>query len=333
VLGVAVAAVGAYALSRRITGPLREVATASSEVAAGRLTTRVPVRSRDELGELASSFNSMADQLGAARDAERTFLLSVSHELKTPLTAIRGYAEALREDAVPPGEAAAVIEAESERLERLVRDLLDLARLDRREFSVARGRVDLGRAAREAGARHSAAADRFGVRLDVDAVPGVFVRADHDRLLQVVSNLTENALRVTPSGGAVSIRARPGTITVTDTGPGLSPEDVPRAFERFYLYGKYGGERPVGSGLGLAIVEQLVRAMDGTIEVHSALGQGTTFVVTLRPAEEDVRPSPPPSRPDPAPLEGWFRDEPPREQGDDQDDGGASREDDRSSPD
>jgi signal transduction histidine kinase len=143
----------------------------------------------------------------------------------------------------------------------------------------------------------------------VDAVAGARATADHDRLLQVVSNLTENALRVTPSGGVVGIRARPGTIGVTDTGPGLAPEDIPRAFERFHLHAKYGGDRPVGSGLGLAIAQQLVRAMGGRVEVHSALGQGTTFVVTLPPASDDV-PAPPPGQA-PASLEGWFEEEPP----------------------
>ncbi|HEY7280998.1 MAG TPA: HAMP domain-containing sensor histidine kinase [Actinomycetota bacterium] len=308
-VGAIVAGVGSYLLARRVVGPVREVAAASADVAAGRLSTRVPVRSGDELGELASSFNSMADQLAASRDSERTFLLSVSHELKTPLTAIRGYAEALREDAVQPAEAAAVIGTEAERLERLVRDLLDLGRLDRREFSVARVRVDLGRVARDAVERHTPAAERFGVRLTVDAVPDATALGDHDRLLQVVSNLVENALRATPAGGAVSVRARPATLSVTDTGPGLGPDDVPRAFERFYLHTKYGGDRPVGSGLGLAIVRQLVRAMGGSVEVHSTLGHGTTFVVAL-PAVPEGLPGPAsargtPGRPD-AGLESWF---------------------------
>ncbi len=310
-VGAGVAGVGSYLLARRIVGPVREVAAASAEVAAGRLSTRVPVRSGDELGALAASFNSMADQLAASRDTERTFLLSVSHELKTPLTAIRGYAEALREDAVPPAEAAAVIGTEAERLERLVRDLLDLGRLDRREFSVARVRVDLARVAGEARARHAAAAARFGVRLSVDATPEAPALGDHDRLLQVLSNLVENALRATSSGGAVAVRARPGMLSVTDTGPGLAPEDVPRAFERFYLYAKHGGDRPVGSGLGLAIVQQLVLAMGGSVEVHSTLGQGTTFVVRL-PATPEGRPGPPSAQAPPTrrdaegPLESWF---------------------------
>jgi two-component system sensor histidine kinase BaeS len=222
----------------------------------------------------------MARQLTKARAAERQFLLSVSHELKTPLTAIRGYAEGLAEGAFAPAEAAQILLQESRRLERLVGDLLDLGRMNRHEFSVRREPVDLAEVAAEAVARHEVAAHGFGVTLAA-AGDAAWVEADHDRVLQVASNLVENALRETPPGGLVTLRAEPGRLVVEDTGPGLEAEDLRHAFDRFFLYDKYGRDRPVGSGLGLAIVEQLARAMGGAVTVASERGAGARFAVSL----------------------------------------------------
>jgi two-component system OmpR family sensor kinase len=222
----------------------------------------------------------MAAQLAESRDSERNFLLSVSHELKTPLTAIRGYAEGLSEGAFPPDEAARTILVEARRLERLVQDLLELARMNRREFSVRREPVDLAEVAREVIARHDAAARSFDVALAADGDES-WVDADPDRVLQIASNLVENALRVTPPGGTVSVGVAPQLLTVSDTGPGLAPDDIARAFDRFFLYDKYGRERPLGSGLGLAIVKQLAVAMGGDVTVTSDPGAGAVFSLEL----------------------------------------------------
>jgi two-component system sensor histidine kinase BaeS len=146
---------------------------------------------------------------------------------------------------------------------------------------VQREPVDLAEVARETVRRHEAAARGFGVTLSAEG-DETWVDADADRLLQVASNLVENALRETPAGGAVTVRVEPGRLLVSDTGAGIPPEDVPHAFERFYLYDKADKERPVGSGLGLAIVKQLATAMGGDVGVESGPG-GTTFEVRLRP--------------------------------------------------
>jgi two-component system sensor histidine kinase BaeS len=279
--GAALAAAISFLLARAISRPVGRVADASHSLAEGRSPERVPVEGARELALLATSFNDMAEQLANAREAERSFLLSVSHELKTPLTAIRGYAEAVGEGAIPPEEAAETIVREAARLERLVRDLLDLARMNKSEFSVHSEPIDLAAAAREAVARYEGQARSFGVALEAvapDAAPAV---GDADRTVQVVSNLVENALRVTPRGGRVRVVAEPGALTVEDTGPGLQPDEVPRAFERFFLYDRYGGERPVGTGLGLAIVKTLTEGMRGTVEVESDPGRVTRFVVRL----------------------------------------------------
>jgi signal transduction histidine kinase len=291
-VGLLLSAAVSAALAQAIARPVGRAAEASRRVAAGERPGQLPVEGPEELALLATSFNEMSARLERAREAERTFLLSVSHELKTPLTAIRGYAEALAEEAVSPAEAAEVLVAEAERLERLVHDLLDLARLDQRAFTVRREPLDLSAVAREAVRRHEHRAHGFEVRLEVEASGLAPALADPDRVLQVVSNLVENALRCTPTGGAVTVRAGPGEIAVSDTGPGLDPQDLPRAFERFFLYRRHGRDRPVGTGLGLAIVKELVEAMGGTVAVSSAPGRGSTFTVSLPVPEEGAEGAP-----------------------------------------
>jgi signal transduction histidine kinase len=174
-----------------------------------------------------------------------------------------------------------VIIQEAKRLERLVRDLLDLARLNQRAFAVRRQTVDLSGLVKEAARRHEPEARRVGVTLVTHAAAPAPATGDPDRVLQVLSNLIENALRSTPAGGAITVTAAPGELTVADTGPGLAPEDLPRAFERFFLYGRYGKNQAAGTGLGLAIVKELTEAMDGSVTVQSRPNEGTSFFVSL----------------------------------------------------
>jgi two-component system OmpR family sensor kinase len=288
-IGAGVAALLAFLLARAITRPIQRVARATRRLAEGESHEPIPEGGAEELEQLAAGFNHMAGELGKARDAERAFLLSVSHELKTPLTAIRGHAEALTEEVLTPVEAGGVIAREAARLERLVRDLLDLARLNhRRGFSVERAELDLGEVVQETALRYESQARVFDIELAAIAEPGARAIGDHDRVLQVLSNLVENALRITPPGGSVSVTAEPGRLVVSDSGPGLAPEDLARAFDRFYLYDRYASERKVGTGLGLAIVKELVDAMGGSVDVRSAAGAGTTFAVTLPAAAAPV---------------------------------------------
>jgi two-component system, OmpR family, sensor kinase len=279
-LGCLLALGVAAVLARSIARPVVRVARASGRLAAGDEPEPVPVAGPRELRELAESFNTMADQLARAREAERSFLLSVSHELRTPLTAIRGYAEALDEGVLSPATAVSVIRTEAARLERLVADLLSLARLNRQRFEIRTTTVDLGEIARESASRHASRARELGVELRLAQNGRAPANADPDRLLQAVSNLVENALRCTPQGGTVTITASPGELKVEDTGPGISPEEVPHAFERFFLYRRYNGDRAVGTGLGLAIVRELAVAMGGDVGVTSG-GAGATFTIRL----------------------------------------------------
>ena len=280
-VGAALAALVAFVLARAVARPVSRVAEASRRLAAGEDPGELREEGAGEIATLAAAFNHLSAELARAQDAERSFLLSVSHELKTPLTAIRGHAEALSDGVLGEREAGEVIEREAGRLERLIRDLLDLARLRRRSFSARTETVDLGEAAREVAARYQPQARRYGVSLSAVVEPAALSAGDPDRVLQAVSNLVENALRCTAAGGSVRVLASPGRLDVVDDGPGLGAGELERAFERFYLWERYGNDRPVGTGLGLAIVHELAEAMGGSVAVRSAPGVGSTFSLLL----------------------------------------------------
>jgi two-component system sensor histidine kinase BaeS len=286
--GAGLAAVTAFALAGAVTRPIKRVALASRRLAAGERHGPLPVGGADEVASLAEAFNQMAEELDHVKSAERAFLLSVSHELKTPLASIRGHGEALLENVIDLPKAGQVIVQEAKRLERLVRDLLDLARLDQRAFAVRQEPVDLAELVEQAARRHENEARRVGVTLVTQTPELAPAIADPDRVLQVLSNLIENALRLTPAGGVVTVTAEPGALIVADTGPGLAPEDLPRAFERFFLYSRYGQNRAVGTGLGLAIVKELTEAMEGSVTVQSRPDHGTSFFVRLPTPGENV---------------------------------------------
>ena len=293
--GALLAAILALILARRLVRPIGELANATVRLADGERDVTVPVRGHDELGELAWSFNRMSGELAAVRLAQRAFLESVSHELKTPLTVIRGYTEAVSEGVVDQCDGVRVIDSEARQLQRLVDDLLDLARLERDAFSVQRTATDLGMAVSQTLTRHRTRAAELGVTLAADLGRTSRVIADPDRLLQAISNLVENALRLTPAGGTVTLTVAGDTVAIVDTGPGLAAEDLPRAFDRFYLHERYrpDAEHEVGTGLGLAIVAELVTAMGGRVTASNDPAGGARFVISLPPAPAGDEPDPP----------------------------------------
>jgi two-component system sensor histidine kinase BaeS len=289
-LTLLVAVAVAANLGRRLTRPLREAEAATGRIASGDLAVRVPEHAADgdELVSLARSINAMAEGLERSRGLERQFLLSVSHDLRTPLTSIRGFAEALSEGKAPdPAHAASIISAEARRLERLVGDLLELAKLDARRFSLDVRGTDVAEVVADTAEGFRPAADAAGVALVVGAAGpagDLTAAADPDRLAQVVANLIENALKF--ATGAISVgTGRAGeavTVWVEDDGPGITAEDLPHVFEPFWS-AKRSPARQVGSGLGLAIVAELVAAMGGTVQAEPVARGGTRMVVTLRP--------------------------------------------------
>ncbi len=285
-VGVLLAALLAWLLARRWTDPLRKLAVASAELPARQEPPDIPRPSGtpSEILMLVDTFNEMGRELVYARGAQRDFLLAAGHELKSPISAICGYAEGIQDRAVEADEAAGVILTEARRLERLVRDLLDLARLDRREFAVEREPVELAAIAATLLKHYEARCQELGVALLVlGADAGAVVWGDPGRLLQAASNLVENALRVSPSGSAVELELTAATLAICDRGPGLSPEELDRAFERFYLHRRHRDARHDGAGLGLAIVSELMLAMGGEARAEKRPGGGTRFVLSLRP--------------------------------------------------
>lgn len=285
-LGAAVAV--ASVLGSRLTRPLRDAQQATRRIAAGDLSARLPEpRGDDELATLTRSINSMAEALERSRGLERQFLLAVSHDLRTPLTSIRGFAEAIAEGKAPDNaQAAAVITAESRRLERLVRDLLELAKLDARRFSLDVRATDVAEVVTETAEGFRPAADDARVRLDVvtNGQEGLLATADPDRLAQVVANLVENALKFASGGITVGAARADGAVViwVADDGPGIPSDDLPRVFERFFTSTR-APARQVGSGLGLSIVRELVDAMGATVRAEPADGRGARMVVALKP--------------------------------------------------
>jgi signal transduction histidine kinase len=283
-VGIAVAtALGVY-LSRRITKPVEALAEAANEIAEGRYDVDIPtVRSRDEIGHLSARFGEMATRLQEAEELERNFLMTVSHELRTPLTAIRGHVEALREgvaqDEASRAESLGVIAAEASRLERLVGDVLDLAKLDTRRFTLRHEEVDMGRLLERAYSTFAEEARRREIdyRQVIGARPVII--ADGDRVLQIISNLLSNAFRWTPDGGRVELALdqENGTISVAveDSGPGIPADEVDRIFRPFWS--RDGG----GTGLGLAIARELATAHGGHILLDTEPGRGTRFQLVL----------------------------------------------------
>jgi two-component system sensor histidine kinase ResE len=245
----------------------------------------------------------MAQEIERTRTRERDFLANISHDLKTPLTSIQGFAEALNDGTVPPDAypaVARIIGDEAQRMGQMVGDLLQLSRLEAGELPLSLGPLDAGDLLRETARRFESRAAQAGIALLVAPAPAgtrpgggaLPLLADRGRLEQVLGNLIENAIRHTPSGGRIDLVAQSTELQgraavrliVRDTGVGIPPADLPRIFERFYQAdkaraGKQGGR--AGSGLGLAIVKELVERHGGTIRVESTVGAGTAMIVTL----------------------------------------------------
>jgi two-component system sensor histidine kinase BaeS len=288
-VAVAIAiAVAAY-IARRLIRPVTAMDETARSIAGGDLGARVDLGRHpdDELAGLANTLNQMAAQLEHAQGSERAFVLSVSHDLRTPLTSIRGYAEAMIDGTVSTDEeqarAAHVIANEARRLERLVADLLDLARLDARQFSLAPREIDAADTVRTAVDAFLPAASELGIAMTVDGVPSLPADADPDRLAQIVANLVENALKYAASAIVVSIVADGSgdlDLQVHDDGPGIDADDLPHVFDRLYV-ARHAPGRSVGTGIGLAIVRELASAMGGRAWVDPGATTGATFVVRL----------------------------------------------------
>jgi signal transduction histidine kinase len=277
-------------LARTLTQPLRALTEATQAMARGALGTQVEIGIRDEVGELGMAFNQMSRDLAHSTQVRRQMTADIAHDLRTPLSVILGYTEALH-DGKLPGEPAvyAILHDEAQHLNRLIQDLRVLSLADADELPLQRAPTPPRDLLERSAAAHRVQAQAQGIGLTVDAAPDLpWVDVDPERMAQVLGNLVSNALRYTPTGGAIRLTGATAegrvTLAVIDSGRGIAPEDLPYIFERFYR-GDKARSQTGESGLGLAIAKSLVEMQGGTLTVGSAsatdLPTGTTFTVTL----------------------------------------------------
>ena len=274
-------------LFRQITSPLRELSQSAQAIEGGDLGQRVEVQSNDEIGRVARSFNQMAESLAQADVQRRNMIADIAHELRTPLTVIQGNLEALMDGVYElTPENVAAIHKQSVVLSRLVADLRDLALAEAGQLRLERKPVSLAKVIAQVSEGLEVQGHEKGVTLKfeiAEALPDI--EADEQRMAQVLFNLVSNALRHTPAGGTIttSVELRDGRalVSVRDTGTGISPEDLPHVFERFYRADRSRARATGGSGLGLTIAKQIVEAHGGQIWAQSWLGAGSTFAFSL----------------------------------------------------
>ncbi len=288
-IGLLGAALAGALLARRLARPLQHAASAARALAGGHRDVAVQPEGPAEVAEVADALNALAGALNRSEGRQREFLLSISHELRTPLTAVTGHAEALADGVITGDDArvaGAVVLSEARRLDRLVSDLLDLARLGADDFRIDPAPTDLSALVRAAEQvwRPRCAAEGIELRVELPPEPLILV-TDGGRVRQILDGLAENALRVVPSGAPIIFAVIPAPgyaiLQVRDGGPGLNPDDFAVAFERSVLYDRYRGIRRVGTGLGLALVAGLARALGGSAQAGRAPEGGAAFTIHL----------------------------------------------------
>mgnify|MGYP000026492056 CR=1 FL=1 len=293
-IALLVSVIVAALLARSIARPVAEITRASERMAQGDYDQHIPEGGSDELAKLAASFNVMAREVARSHRTLKDFLINVSHELRTPLTSVQGFSQAVVDGTLQTpdeyADAGRIIQDESGRMRRLVEDLLELSRLESGQVAIAREAVDVGALVESMVKRASRWASDKGIAVITELTPLPHIVGDEIRIEQVVSNLLENAVKHTPPGGSISVRAhvtgRSGSadgagvaLEVHNSGSYIPPEQLPRIWERFYQVD--GSRSGGGSGLGLAIAAEIVQAHGGKVSASSDLSTGTTFRVWL----------------------------------------------------
>jgi signal transduction histidine kinase len=279
----------AYLMSRWISSPIQDITLATQHVADGEFQS-IPPKGPEEVRSLVDAFNDMVEKVKSSQRSQRDFVANVSHELKTPLTSIQGFAQAILDGTVNTRSeiksSAQVIRDEADRMYRLVRDLLELARYDAGTVTLTQSEIDIHNLCHRLVEKMSVQAEKKGVQINLDLPALPLIYGDPDRLSQVFSNIIDNALTYTPAGGQVDIRGeglgKEVRITIADTGIGIPEQEIDHIFDRFYQVDKSrSNAQEPGSGLGLAIAEEIVRAHRGRIVVQSQMGKGSQFTVVL----------------------------------------------------
>ncbi|MFE5430508.1 ATP-binding protein [Peribacillus simplex] len=278
-----------YFLSKALTRPLIAMKEATTKLSKGNFSVAVPVRSHDELGELAQSIQSLADELNYLKKERNEFLASISHELRTPLTYIKGYADVARRKDLDESERSRYLEIihdESERLNRLLDELFNMARMDLNTFTISKETVQLSSFLRNIHEKVLPAFTNERIQLNLECKDDLFIDIDPSRFEQVILNLLDNALKYSNEYTVTTIKATEClgriSISIIDQGVGIPPEDIPHIFDRLYRVEKSRARDTGGFGLGLSIVKQLVEIQGGTISVKSDLKQGTCFTITFK---------------------------------------------------
>ena len=286
VLAAGAAVILTFFLSRRILAPVESLSRAARDLARGDFSQRVDVKSKDEVGELAGAFNSMAQELADAEAVRRNMVADVAHELRTPLSNLRGYMEAIKDGLVKPD--ATTIDTMHEEvavLTRLIEDLQELALAESGQLDLDFQPCDLADLTRRAVTAYGPKAEEAGVAIVLDLPDSAPLRGDPGRLGQALRNLLTNAVNYTPAGGVVTVSVSTSgddlELRVSDTGPGIPEDQIPHVFERFYRVDKSRSRATGGTGLGLTIARRLVEAHGGRISLESRVGHGASFCIIL----------------------------------------------------
>ena len=286
-IGTVIALLLGIFLSRTLTRPIRELTRAAHAISEGNLVQKVSVKSKDELGELAQTFNKMSTELSRSVNTRRQMTADIAHELRTPLSLILGHAEAVHDGVLPPTrENFEIIREEATRLEHLVDDLRTLSLADAGELSINLQATDPGRLLQDVASLYQVQAKKKYIELKLDVASHLpALELDPGRMTQVLTNILDNALRHTPENGQIILSANQSDDTVQlsihDSGPGLSTDDLERVFERFYRADVSRGREDGGSGLGLAIAKSIVQLHNGQLSAESEAGKGLKVTISL----------------------------------------------------
>jgi len=302
IFGIAVilGAILAFLLSRRFTRPIRALREASVQVAQNIYSDPIPVTTEDEIGELVQAFNDMAAQIRLHEETRQDFVANVSHELRSPITSIQGFTQGMLDGTIPTEEHPrylAIINEESRRLTRLIKDLLDLSQIESGDFPLRLADFDINKLLRQVLVRYADRGEAKGLEMEVDfRQESCFCRADVDRIEQVLNNLVDNAVKYTPENGRIAIwthdTGQRTLVSISNTGPGIPSEDLPYVFERFYKTDKSHTDK-TGTGLGLAIARKIVTQHGGNLSVRSTPGKETCFLMGLPSGYREPQREPP----------------------------------------
>ncbi len=299
-ISVAIAAILVFILSRYIVSPIKDISYAAGELSRGNLDWRVKSKTQDEIGELAEAFNKMAEELKMQDGLRNTFIANVSHELRSPLASVQGFVQGMLDRAIEENDRDKYLEivlGETKRMNTLISDLLNLAKIESGKFPIEYSQFDINELIRRSILAFEKRIEDKQLEVNIRlADEKLFVWADEDRISQVITNLVDNAVKFTPSGGELKVWTHAADnkvyVSIADTGEGIPVEDQPYVFERFFKVDKSHSQSTPGTGIGLSIVKRIISQHGEKITLQSVPGKGTTFTFSLTRTFEGASPNP-----------------------------------------